>query len=201
MIAIVDTGGANLTSVVNALGRLGVAGSIDELLTSDPLKIKSASHVFLPGVGAAGDAMARLEKSKLGDCLRGLKQPVLGICLGMQILFDRSDEGAVDCLKIMPGRVSRIQAVPGLSVPHMGWNRIRIEKQAKCPLLEGIPDESFFYFIHSFVAPPGKHVVATSRHGGRFPAVVQKDNVFGVQFHPERSSEAGAALLRNFLEL
>ena len=200
-IAIVDTGGANLTSVVNALARLGVAGTVDELLTSDARKIQSATHVILPGVGAAGDAMGRLEKSNLIGCLRALKQPTLGICLGMQLLFERSDEGDVGCLGILPGVVRRIPSAPELSIPHMGWNRLMREGGASCPLLAGIDDASFYYFIHSYVAPMGPHVLATSDHGGRFPAIVGRGNVYGVQFHPERSSEAGAALLRNFLKL
>ncbi len=201
MIAIVDTGGANLTSVVNALARLGIAESIEELLTSDVARIERASHVILPGVGAAGDAMARLEKSNLIGCLRTLKQPVLGICLGMQLLFERSDEGDVACLGRLPGVVRRIAAAPGLVVPHMGWNQLHQGGRLDNPLLTGVAEDSFYYFIHSYIAPMGPHVLATSEHGGRFPAIVRKDNVFGVQFHPERSSVAGAALLRNFLKL
>jgi imidazole glycerol-phosphate synthase subunit HisH len=194
MIAIVDTGGANIASVTHALRRAGKAGS----LTKDPAVIAAASHVILPGVGAAGDSMDRLREAQLLNCLRGLRQPTLGICLGMQLLFDRSEENQTECLGLIAGTVSRIPSKEGLTVPHMGWNRVW-RSGTPTALLEGLEDGDFFYFVHSYVAPPGTWVRGTVQHGGIYPAVVQSENFFGAQFHPERSAESGARLLRNFL--
>lgn len=201
MIAIVDTGGANLASVVNALARAGVAdATVEQLLTRDPQRIARASHVILPGVGAAGDAMQRLYTSELIDCLRTLMQPVLGICLGMQLLFEHSAEGDTACLDIIPGTVDALTPGDGLTVPHMGWNRVWAQDSA-CPLLADIPDGSHFYFVHSYAAPVGVATRATCTYGTPFSAIVQRDNYFGIQCHPERSSIAGATLLRNFINL
>lgn len=192
MIAIVDTGGANIASVVNALRRLERPAE----LTSDPEKIRKASHVILPGVGAARDAMNRVEAGELVECLRGLKQPTLGICLGMQLLFESSEEGDAKCLGILPGRVRKIETEAALPVPHMGWNSV---EATACPLYAGLPPSSYFYFVHSFVAPEGEWVTGRFAYGKDFTASVGQGNFFGVQFHPERSSLAGHQLLRNFL--
>lgn len=195
MIAIVDTGGANIGSVADAFARLGV----DAKLTSDPGTIRSAAGVVLPGVGAAGDSMSRIRAKGLVETLRGLTRPVLGICLGMQLLFERSEEGEVDCLGILPGTVRRLPASPGARIPHMGWNRVRAKSPG--PLFAGIPDGAWFYFVHSYAAPDGAFTLAASEHGVPFPAAVARGTVFGVQFHPERSGASGASLLKNFAEV
>lgn len=192
MIAVVDTGGANLASVLNALARLGEAGEV----TADPARVRAATRVILPGVGAAPEAAARL-KGALGDAVRGLTAPVLGICLGMQLFFEESEEGPARGLGLLPGTVKRLSP-DGLAVPHMGWNSIR-RTGGENALLDGIPDGTYFYFVHSYAAPLGPWVTAACDYGGPVPAAVAKDNYYGVQFHPERSGPAGARVLRNFL--
>jgi glutamine amidotransferase len=194
MITVVDSGGANLSSVLFALERLG----LEPRLSRDPDEIHSSPKVLLPGVGAAGAAMRTLRERELVACLRELRQPVLGICLGMQILFERSEEGPADCLGVIPGAVARIPARPGLTIPHMGWNLVRPTGQA-CPLLGSEPE--YFYFVHSYVAPAGTAVRAVADYGGEVPAVVQRDNWFGAQFHPERSGAAGSRFLERFARL
>jgi glutamine amidotransferase len=194
MIALVDSGGANLASVRLALARLGV----DAELTADPARIRAAERVLLPGVGAAPAGMARLRAAGLCDCVRRLTQPVLGICLGMQLLFERSAEGDTPCLALVPGQVQRLQPGAGVSVPHIGWNQVMQRRDT--PLLRGLEDGAWFYFVHSYAATVGADTVASARHGVEFAAVVQRGNFLGVQFHPERSADAGARVLRNFLE-
>jgi len=198
VIAVVDTGGANLASVTNAIGRLGR----EAVLTSDPARLRAASHVILPGVGAAADAMAKLEQTGLVPVVKSLTQPVLGICLGMQLFFARSTEGDVACLGLLPGSVTAITPDPGrgVTVPHMGWNGIR-RQGAACRLLDGMADGEFFYFVHTYQAPHGPWVRAVTDHGGPVVAVVQHENFMGVQFHPERSGKAGAAMLERFFTL
>ena len=192
-VAIVPTGGANLASLGYALDRLGVRAEV----TADPPRLRAASRVILPGVGAAGDCMARVEAAGLVDVLRGLRQPVLGICAGMQIMFDSSEEGDAAGLGIFAGRVTRFPDRPGLPVPHMGWNELRVLERS--PLFDGIGAGDFVYFVHSYAAPAGTDTVATADYGGEFTAAVSRDNFHGVQFHPERSAEVGARLLRNFV--
>lgn len=194
MIAVVDTGGANLASVLNALARLGARGEV----TGDPLRVRAAERAILPGVGAAPEAAARLQGA-LGEAVRGLTVPVLGICLGMQLFFDASEEGPARGLGLLPGTVTRL-APAGLAVPHMGWNAVSRAGGAVA-LLDGLPDGTHFYFVHSYAAPAGPWVEAACGYGGPVPAVVRKDNFHGVQFHPERSGPAGARVLRNFLSL
>jgi glutamine amidotransferase len=194
MIAIVDSGGANISSVRFALERLGVASE----LTADPAVIRAADRVILPGVGAAPAGMQRLRERGLIDCVLGLRQPVLGICLGMQLLFDSSEEGPVDSLGLVPGRVALLPESPGITVPHMGWNTIDLRRAG--PLLAGFDGATRFYFVHSYAGPVNEFTLAATTHGRDFAAVVQRDNFSGVQFHPERSGAAGAHLLRNFLE-
>jgi glutamine amidotransferase len=199
MIAVVDSGVANLTSVMAALERLGVPAEV----TADVARIKNADRVILPGVGAAAPAMARLKAKNLVDTLRGLTQPVLGICLGMQILFTRSHEGKgepVACLGVMPGDVKAMKASPDAPVPHMGWNQIT-PKQADHTLLRGIEPGSYVYFVHGYAAPVGDTTVATADYGGTFAAIVGHRNFFGCQFHPERSGEVGSKVIANFLSL
>lgn len=192
-LVLVDSGGANIGSVRYALQRLGA----ESRLSSDPAEIRAADRVILPGVGAAAPGMARLRELDLVDTLRGLRQPLLGICLGMQLLFEASEEGEVECLGLLPGRVGRLPESPGVRVPHMGWNQVRGLRGS--PLLEGIADEAYAYFVHSYAAPVTDDCIASAEHGARFAAVVARGNVCGAQFHPERSAAVGARLLRNFL--
>jgi glutamine amidotransferase len=195
MLAIVDSGGANIASVRFALERLGVAGE----LTVDPAVIRSAERVILPGVGSAPEGMKRLRARGLVDCVRGLKQPVLGICLGMQLLFEASEEGNTPSLGLIPGRVALLPESPGVTVPHMGWNTLDVRRAS--PLLKGVDATTRFYFVHSFAGPVNEFTLAGCTHGAIFAAVVRRGNFWGVQFHPERSGAAGARLLRNFLEI
>ena len=194
-VVLVDSGGANIGSVRYALERLGV----DAPLTADIDTIRTADRVILPGVGAAGTAMAHLHALGLVDVLRTLPQPLLGICLGMQLLFESSAEGEVACLGRIPARVEPLAPSPGVRVPHMGWNRLR--HGADDPLLAGVADGAQAYFVHGYAAPVGDWTVANSTHGTPFSAVVRSGRCWGAQFHPERSGEVGARLLRNFLEM
>jgi len=194
VIAIVDTGGANLASIVHALGRLGASAEV----TSDPARVRAAERAILPGVGAAPEAASRLAGA-LGDAVRSRTAPTLGICLGMQLLFDESEEGPARGLGLLPGVVAKM-APAGLTVPHMGWNAVS-RSRGETPLLAGVPDGTHFYFVHSYAAPSGAWVEAACDYGGPVPAVVRRGSFHGVQFHPERSGEAGARVLRNFLDL
>ena len=194
-LAIIDSGGANISSVTHALRRLGA----DPVFTADAETIRSADRVILPGVGAAGAAMSRLRELGLVECIQQLQQPVLGICLGMQLLFEQSDEDGVECLGIIPGTLEILPASHGIRVPHMGWNTTTVKRQD--PLLNGLPEHPWFYFVHSYRAPIGDSTLATCQHGEPFAAIVRKKNFRGVQFHPERSARSGARLLANFLEL
>jgi glutamine amidotransferase len=194
-IAIVDSGGANLASLQYALQRLGR----DSAVTADAAEIRSAAHVILPGVGAAADAMARLRLRRLDQVIPTLTQPVLGICLGMQLLLARSEEGATECLGIIPGFAARIPHAQGRPVPHMGWNTLDMERS--CVLLEGVNSGDYAYFVHSYALAVGDATVASTGYGVRFSACVQWRNFCGAQFHPERSAAVGARLLRNFLTL
>ncbi|MDQ3289531.1 MAG: imidazole glycerol phosphate synthase subunit HisH [Pseudomonadota bacterium] len=192
-VVLIDAGGANIGSVRYALQRLGT----DAQLSADPGEIGSADRVILPGVGAAAPAMARLHQLGLVNLIRELRQPLLGICLGMQLLYDSSEEGDVACLGLVPGRVSRMRAAPGVRVPHMGWNRL--QPVAGSPLTKGLGTQSQAYFVHSFAAPLTADTIASCTHGNAFTAVVGRGNRFGAQFHPERSATTGARLLENFL--
>jgi len=192
-IAVVDSGGANIASVLHALRRLGA----DPRFTADPAEIRAAERVILPGVGAAGRAMEVLRSHGLVEVIRGLRQPVLGICLGMQLLFDSSEEDNARLIGLIPARLSRLPDSEDLRVPHMGWNAI--ETTRSDPLTESL-NGRWLYFVHSFAAPVGDWTLATSRHGRPFSAIVRRDNFFGAQFHPERSAGAGAALLQRFME-
>jgi glutamine amidotransferase len=192
---IVATGGANIASLQFALERL----QVDSVVSADETEIRSASHVILPGVGAAADAMSRLRRSRLDAVIPGLQQPVLGICLGMQLLFEASQEGDADCLGIIPGRAARIEQSPGRPVPHMGWNTLQIRRP--CALLAGLADGDYAYFVHSFALDVGAATVAITDYGPPFSACVQWRNFYGTQFHPERSAAVGTRLLKNFLAL
>ena len=194
-LVIVASGGANIASLQFALERLHVSS----VLSADPERIRAASHVILPGVGAAADAMHRLQRAGLTDLLPTLRQPVLGICLGMQLLFEASDEGQTRCLGIIPGRATRFADSPGMPVPHMGWNTL--EPTRESPLLAGLGSQAYAYFVHSFALPVSEATVATTHYGVAFSASVQWGNFFGVQFHPERSAAVGARILKNFLSV
>ena len=194
-LAIIDSGGANIGSVRFALQRLGA----DSVFTADPDVIRRADRVILPGVGAAAAAMQQLRAHDLVDCIRGLTQPVLGICLGMQLLFEGSREGDVECLGLIPGTLQRFPETEGLRVPHMGWNHT--EATRSDPLLAGLGQEPWFYFVHSYYAPVSAATLASCRHGLEFSAMVQRGNFRGAQFHPERSAKDGAKVLENFLAL
>ena len=194
-VVIIDSGGANLASLEFALERLGARAHV----TSDAAQIAGAARVILPGVGSARDAMQRLRALDLAERLPRLEQPVLGICLGMQLLYGRSAEGDTHCLGVLPGSVERLASKPGLPVPHMGWNQL--ELAARDPLLEGIDTGDYVYFVHSYAAPVSQATLATSRYGVDVTAIVRRGNFWGTQFHPERSGRTGAAILANFLEL
>ncbi|RDZ28099.1 imidazole glycerol phosphate synthase subunit HisH [Lysobacter silvisoli] len=192
-VVLIDMGGGNIGSVRYALERLGA----DAELSADPATIQSAERVILPGVGAAAPAMARLRGLGLVDTIRALRQPLLGICLGMQLLFESSEEGDVECLGLLPGRIVKLQPRQGVRVPHMGWNGL--DRRRSSPLLNGIADGDHAYFVHSYAAPVGPHTLAACTHGDTFSAVVGDGRRYGAQFHPERSSAVGARLLSNFL--
>lgn len=189
-LAIVDLGCGNIGSVRLAFGRFGV----EPVVTSAPEEIAGADKIILPGVGAAGFAMERIDTLGLRTTLTSLRQPALGICLGMQLLFDGSDEEDTACLGLIPGRVRALEAAPGRPVPHMGWSRVDV----RTPGL-GISSGDYLYFAHSFACDDGPAVVATASYGSDVAAVVQRDNWLGAQFHPERSGEAGAGFLESFL--
>ena len=202
-LVIIDTGCANLASVRIAFERLGIT----PLVSSQAADIEQADKLILPGVGTAVAAMKNLNERNLVPLIRAAKQPLLGFCLGMQMLAQASEEnmsadgseGAlIDCLGIVPGRI-RLMEVGNLRLPHMGWNQI--EHDETHPLLKGIPSGSYFYFVHSYALEVTAATLATCDYGGPFTAVVGKDNFFGAQFHPERSGKAGARLIQNFLEL
>jgi glutamine amidotransferase len=195
-IAVVPGGGENVNCVLYALQRLDAR----PVLTLDAATIAAAERVILMGVGAAPPAMAKLQKHGLVDCLRALRQPVLGICAGMQLLFERSAEGDVPCLGIIAGRVEALPATPDLPVPHMGWNRLFLLKDDN-PLLDGLKTGDWVFYANSYYAPLSDASVARSDYGVPLSAVVNRGNVFGCQFHPEKSRHVGRRLLANFLRL
>lgn len=192
---IIGCCGANLASLAFALQRLGCDAPISE----DPERVRRASHVILPGVGAADAAMTRLTSAGFAELVPTLTQPVLGICLGMQLLFAASDEDDAACLDIIPEQVAALPKHPERPVPHMGWNQL--ELGADTPLLRDIANGDYAYFVHSYAAPVGGYTRASADYGVAFSAVVEQDNFFGTQFHPERSSALGATLLANFLRM
>jgi glutamine amidotransferase len=194
-VAIIDSGGANIASLLYAFERLGVAAN----LTTDAELIRHSQRVLLPGVGAARNAMQRLQDAGLVDVIRNLTQPVLGICLGMQLLCDASEEEDVECLGIVPGVAAKLTVADHYPVPNMGW--CATQSCSSHRLLDGIDDGSYFYYVHSYAVPVSQHTIATARHTRQFSAVISKENFVAAQFHPERSSKAGARLLKNFLDI
>ena len=194
-VAIVDTGGANLASLVHAFARIDTVAEV----TADPEVIGNASHVVLPGVGAAGDAMGRIRAHELVRVLKSLHQPVLGICLGMHLLARRSIEQDSVCLGLLDTDVLAIPHAPGRPVPHMGWNQLAINRQD--PLTHGLPERPYFYFVHTYAMAVDATTLASFDYGQAYAAVLRHGNYYGCQFHPERSARNGEILLRNFQEL
>lgn len=199
MIAIIDYGAGNIFSVKNALEHIGIAAK----LTSDKSEIANADGMILPGVGAFGFAMEKLQESGLADIIKeqSAKKPLLGICLGMQLLFDKSYEfGEYEGLGLIHGYVDKIVA-PDLVVPHMGWNKL--EKLNKCPMLENVGDDSYVYFVHSYKAfCDDNSIAAYCEYGGKVPALVYDGKyVYGAQFHPEKSGDTGLSMLKSFAEI
>lgn len=192
--AVVKLGVGNTASVMFSLERIGAEAE----LTDDPARIASAERVILPGVGAAAHAMALLEERGLRDVLRVYKRPLLGICLGQQLLYESSEEGDATGLGLLPGRVTRFTS-RDLIIPHMGWSALTLERPHA--LLEGVKTGDYVYFVHSYVCPLGELTLASGEYGQRFSAVVAQGNVFGCQFHPERSGAVGARIIENFLRL
>ena len=192
---IIDSGGANLASLQFALERLEAPA----IVTSNPADVIGATRVILPGVGSAHDAMNRLRASGLAEVLPTLKQPVLGICLGMQLLFARSEEGPTQCLGVVDDTVRRLKAEPGRPVPHIGWNQLNLLRDD--PLLENIAENDYVYFVHSYAARVSDVTLAATDYGAQVSAAVRRGNFWGTQFHPERSGKTGAKVLANFLRL
>lgn len=197
-IVIINTRCANFSSVMMALKRLGY----ESVVSDDADTIRSADKLILPGVGTAAAGMENIEKYHLKELITETKKPLLGICLGMQLLSQMSSENAgtgsqeIGCLGVVPGTVSLLKA-GGLSLPHMGWDQVDVI--GDCPLFEGIPNHSYFYFVHSYALSLTEKTAATCTYGEKFTACVHNGNFFGVQFHPEKSGPIGARLLQNFL--
>jgi glutamine amidotransferase len=198
---IIDTGCANLSSVKFAVERIGLKA----LITDDLDIIKSADKVILPGVGNAKHAMANIHQKNLAPTIQSLTQPVLGFCLGMQLMTESSHEGnfsgeleIIDCLNLIPTQVKPLESA-GLRLPHMGWNTLT--SVIDHPVFQGISKGDYFYFVHSFAVPVGEYTAAVCEYGTEFSAAIAKDNFIGCQFHPERSGNAGSKIIKNFLEM
>jgi glutamine amidotransferase len=195
MIGIVNYGAGNIFSLTSALERQNIAyGMVN---TEDDLE--KYSHIIIPGVGHAGAAMDKLKQTGLVNAIKALKKPVLGICVGMQLLTDHSEEGDADLLNIIPIQTKLFDKDLGIKIPHMGWNTVDFANNL---LFEGVKSETQFYFVHSyFIEYNPIFDIASAKYGNKFSAAIQKDNFYGVQFHPEKSGEAGERLLKNFSNL
>jgi len=195
---VVDYGAGNLRSVVRALSALGYEPTV----TNEPADVLAAPVVILPGVGAAGQIMSSLRQLELDDAIRQVidkRKPFLGVCMGMQVLMDRSDEdGGQECLGVFSGSVARFET--DLKIPHMGWNSVR--QQVCHPVWDDIPNDTYFYFVHSYAVRPSDNAItlATTDYDGAFPSAIGRDNVFGTQFHPEKSGAHGLRIYRNFMQ-
>lgn len=193
MVTIIDYDTGNLRSVVNALERLGA----DYTLTADPAAVRHAERVLLPGVGEASAAMGRLREKGLVETLKNLECPVLGICLGMQLLCAHSEEGDTECLGIFDNEVRRLRT-EGLKVPHMGWDSI---EDLRGPLFDGLDEGAYVYYVHSYAPQTNADTIARTTYGETFSAAIRRDNFFGTQFHPEKSASVGERILQNFLRI
>lgn len=194
MIALIEYGAGNTASVSNALEEIGV----EHIISKNEKDISRADKIIFPGVGEASSAVKKLHLLNLFSLLRVIKKPMLGICLGMHILCYHSEEGDVACLGIINGEAKKFDSSK-VKVPHMGWNNVNIINESK--LFTNIDDKSYFYFAHSYYIPKNDSTLATTEHDLEFCAALEKDNFYGVQFHPEKSGEAGLQLLKNFVEI
>ncbi|MCI5718392.1 MAG: imidazole glycerol phosphate synthase subunit HisH [Alistipes sp.] len=194
MIAIVDYGMGNLRSVENALRRVGA----EFCVTADAGVIRAADRVLLPGVGNAAEAMENLRRADLVGVIRRLRRPVLGICVGMQVMCRHTEEGDADCIGLFDARVRRFVAAEDVKVPHMGWNRIG---NLESKLFKGMDGGEYVYFVHSFYPELCPDTIATATHGVMFSAALKYENFYGTQFHPEKSGDAGERIIENFLKL
>ena len=193
-LKIIKYNAGNIQSVLYALERIGVSAEV----TEDIEKIRSADKVIFPGVGEARSAMNSLRENRLDELIKDLKQPVLGICVGMQLLCKHSEENDTHCLEVIPVEVKRFPANPGIKVPQIGWNNIY---QLKTPLFRDINENSFIYNVHSYYAEDSEYTIASCHYGVEYAAAVQKNNFYGLQFHTEKSADVGERILRNFLTL
>lgn len=198
MIGVIDYEAGNITSVCNALQSVGTK----YFVSNDKTRLEQANKIIMPGVGEAQSAMTSLRGLDLVDWLRNVRVPFLGICLGMQVLFERSEERDTDCLGIVSGTISRFKqngSSGSLKIPHMGWNTV--SPDTNHVLFTHIPAGSYFYFVHSYYAPVVTETVSRTGYGIEFTSALQKDNFYGVQFHPEKSGKYGLQILKNFIEL
>jgi len=193
-LAIIKYNAGNIQSVLNALERLGVNAEV----TGDPEKIRSSDKVIFPGVGEASSAMRSLKENDLDKIIKELHQPVLGICVGMQLLCEHSEENNTDCLGVVPVKVKKFEGNLKLKVPQVGWNNIF---ELKSPLFKNIPEQSYVYNVHSYYAEDSAYTIAKSEYGSSYASAIQKNNVYGVKFHTEKSAEVGDKIIKNFLEL
>ncbi|MBY0565305.1 MAG: imidazole glycerol phosphate synthase subunit HisH [Hyphomonadaceae bacterium] len=194
-VAVIKIGVGNTASVMFALDRLGARAT----LTDDPKRVGEAERVILPGVGAAATAMALLQRTGLDHVLRAFTRPLLGICLGQQLLYERSEEGNVECLGLLPGAVTALRGTPEAPCPNMGWCKLSVVRTH--PLFEGARSGDYAYFVHSYASAVDENAIASAHSGRTFAAAVARGAVMGCQFHPERSGVPGARVLANFLAL
>lgn len=196
MIGIIQGCGYNIASLQFAIERL----DMPYIISSDPAVIRNTSHVILPGVGHSETAMTRLKVTGFAELIPSLTQPVLGICLGMQLLYEYSEEGNVDCLGVIPGRVKHLMQFSSgsLKVPHMGWNTLQFKSDC---LKNKLKENSYCYFVHSYGVENNEYTLATTNYGAPITAITHRDNFYGMQFHPERSGNVGQQLLSNFLRI
>ncbi len=194
MIAVIDYNMGNIRSLGNALQRLGA----EWRLTADHDEIRRADHVILPGVGNAAEAMENLRRLGLPEVIWRLRRPVLGICVGMQVMCRHSEEGNAECMGIFDAKVQRFHEAPGIKVPHMGWSRIA---NLDSKLFKDVPKGSYVYFVHSYYAPLCPDTIATARHPEMYSAALKYENFYGCQFHPEKSGDVGEKILANFISL